>query len=558
MDGTRLVLEAGFEITDRKLAEEELRRHRDHLGDLVAERTARLAENEQKYRELVENAHSAIVRWDHDGIIEFVNEYAEELLEYQPDELIGQSIKTIIPGLADGESCLQDWRDAVPHNPQTFTHTENLTKSGRRLWMLWSTRVIQDDDNSESVMAVGVDRTEHHEAEVQLLRLNRVYAVLNAAAEAIIRYRDRQELFDEICRIAVEEGGFRMAWIGTVDPETSRVVPVTRCGHEQGYLREITVEAAKTPQGGGPTGRAVLEGTYQVCNDIANDPAMAPWAKQAAERGYRSSGAFPFQAGGTTGVLTIYSGEVDFFDGQRISLLQALAINLAIALEKEDAEEKLRTHQERLRALASELVNAEQRERQRVATLLHDEVAQTLASLKLHLSLLHSDSAADQDKLAPLVSLAGDAVVQTRSIMTELTPPMLQRHGLVDTLRWWANVIQQRHPLQVTVEAPAEPVQAEASLQTALFQATKELLHNVIKHADATEAVVTVAVNDDLLQVAVKDNGCGFIPKSIETTEAGGFGLFSIRERLAHLGGDAMISSMPGCGTEIMLTVPIG
>lgn len=223
----------------------------------------------------------------------------------------------------------------------------------------------------------------------------------------------------------------------------------------------------------------------------------------------------------------------------------------------EQRTDQLQQNQRRLRALATDLVQAEQRERQRVAGLLHDEVAQTLGALKMQLAVLRMKCPEATDELGSSITMAEDAVKQTRGIMTELSPPVLQRFGLVKAVHWWGEVLHERHGLKVAVTAPDGTVGLDDVMQTALFQAIKELLQNVAKHAGVSEASVQIGCGEGVVRVSVTDNGVGFEPGEVTTTDRGGFGLFSIKERFAHLGGNMEISSAPGQGTTVKLALPV-
>jgi C4-dicarboxylate-specific signal transduction histidine kinase len=171
------------------------------------------------------------------------------------------------------------------------------------------------------------------ERTADLRRLNRLYAVLSGTDEAIVRAADRDSLFQEICRIAVEQGGFLMAWIGVVDEETETISPVTWSGVNDGYLDNIRISTREIPEGSGPTGTAFREGRLVVMQDLINDPLFAPWREEALKRGYRSDVAIPLKVDGRpVGVLTIYSGETNFFDTQFGDLLLQMAEDISFAL----------------------------------------------------------------------------------------------------------------------------------------------------------------------------------------------------------------------------------
>ncbi|MDD4138158.1 MAG: GAF domain-containing protein [Methanoregula sp.] len=167
-----------------------------------------------------------------------------------------------------------------------------------------------------------------------ILHLNRLYAVVSRINRAIIHIHDRQELLMEACRIAVDEGKFLMAWIGMVDCETHRVLPVAACGYEEGYLSTISVSTDIIPSGMGLTGSAIREGRPMISNDIASDSRMKNYRLEAARRGYRSSAAIPLICGGRAiGAVRFYASEVNFFNDREIRLLEELVADICFALE---------------------------------------------------------------------------------------------------------------------------------------------------------------------------------------------------------------------------------
>jgi len=183
-----------------------------------------------------------------------------------------------------------------------------------------------------------------------LARLRRVYSFLNSTNEAIVRIKQPEPLFDEACRIAVEVGGFRMAWIGLVDSETGQVRPVTHRGFEEGYLQKIFVSArGSDSRGRGPTGTAVREGSVNICNDFEADPRMGPWREEALKRGYKSSGAFPLQIGDrVVGALTMYAPEKYWFSSEEVELFKSLTENISLAVGAMEQEAELRDYRDHL------------------------------------------------------------------------------------------------------------------------------------------------------------------------------------------------------------------
>lgn len=221
--------------------------------------------------------------------------------------------------------------------------------------------------------------------------------------------------------------------------------------------------------------------------------------------------------------------------------------------------------QERLRALTAELNLTEQRERKRLAVELHDHLQQMLVLGKLKLG--------QGKRLAETVPMAAklmqeaddvlsDALKYSRTLVTELSPPVLRDHGLPAGLKWLGEYMP-KHNVTVTVTVPDEELKLPEDQVALLFQSVRELLINSSKHAGTGEAAVAMEHRDGLLRIEVRDEGVGFdlaVAAAADETSSGGvsskFGLFSIRERMRALGGSLEIESAPGKGTTATLLLP--
>ncbi len=197
---------------------------------------------------------------------------------------------------------------------------------------------------------------ERKRAEDRISRLNRLYSVLSKVNETIVRIHDTKELFDLVCRIAVEDGLFKMAWIGVIDPDSRIVKPTASYGDTDGYLNGVTVYAADVPEGKGPTGTACFEGKYSISSDIEHDSLMLPWREKALRHEFRSSSAFPIHSGSSViGALTVYSGNPYFFTDEETQLLTSLAENVSFAMDSMANEKKRLSAEEALRVANEEL-----------------------------------------------------------------------------------------------------------------------------------------------------------------------------------------------------------
>jgi len=204
---------------------------------------------------------------------------------------------------------------------------------------------------------------ERRKGEQEILRLNRLYQFISQINELVLKLEDRDAIFSEACRIAIEYGKFRMAWIGFYNEKEERVVPFTWAGHEEGYLEAARITGASGKvTGKGPTGRAVRSKTYQYCNDIANDPIMLPWREDTLKRNYRSSISLPVIVNSElVALFTLYMSEPFFFNESEIKLLLEVTDNIAYALDKirlaelhKKAELELTESEEKFRSLVEQ------------------------------------------------------------------------------------------------------------------------------------------------------------------------------------------------------------
>ncbi len=210
-------------------------------------------------------------------------------------------------------------------------------------------QVLLHNEHLESLVAqrtaaLTEEIAERERAEEKVKRLNRVYAVLSRINGLIVRVKNRQDLFDEACRIAVEHGGFRMAWIGVLDPKTLEVSPAAMAGIVASELLTAKVSVrGDVPEGQGETGRAIREKRPVFSNNITLESGIGGERRKAAlQRGLHSIAALPLLVGEeVVGNLTLFAKEPDFFDAAEIKLLTELAGDISFALDHIEKEERL-------------------------------------------------------------------------------------------------------------------------------------------------------------------------------------------------------------------------
>jgi signal transduction histidine kinase len=263
--------------------------------------------------------------------------------------------------------------------------------------------------------------------------------------------------------------------------------------------------------------------------------------------------------------LAITSSAVPVF-GEDHGLLGAIECFQEAPPIRGDAEaeakhrNELRQRREQLRHMAIELSQAEHRTRRRVATSLHDELAQVLLVAQMKLRVLEQGlGVQNAQTLHDVVETLNDAMTYTRTLMHELAPPMLYDLGLVAALEALAEKYRQRHGLRVVVQDDDQPKPLSEDMRAAVFEAVRELLMNVVKYAHTGRARVALRRDGPWLLVSVEDGGVGFDPAKAVTrpTEKGGFGLFNIRQRFELLGGGVSIDAAPGKGARVEIRVAL-
>ena len=237
--------------------------------------------------------------------------------------------------------------------------------------------------------------------------------------------------------------------------------------------------------------------------------------------------------------------------------LRQYADHLEELVTARTAELLHRTRQ--LQKLTLDMSAAEDRERERIAHILHDDLQQELAAAKFHLSIVRSRIKYDssvQEITAKVDEMLKDAIGKSRSLSHELSPAVMHHADLGETVRWLADQVQTKHGVVVHVDARGEVRSESEALKGFLYKAAQEFLFNVVKHARVKEARIRVRRFGRYLYLSVSDRGRGFDPQGLR--ETAGFGLLSIRERIELLGGRMKIKSVKGKGSTFTLVVPDG
>ena len=421
---------------------------------------------------------------------------------------------------------------------------------------------------------------ERRRSQEALGRSERRFRLLSETAARLLSADDPQSCINELCRDVMAFLDCDV-FVNFLADESSGRLHLNACA---GIPDAVRKEIELLEYGVAVCGCVARERQRIIANHILNsDDARVLLVKSLGVRAY---GCHPLMAQRRLlGTLSFGTSTRDCFSEEEVELMRILADQVAVAMQRLQNRNALRASeaalrsvneslevkvQERtarltaancqldararqLRALAGELTTAEQRERKRLAKVLHDGLQQQLAAAKLQVGMITAH-ANPQAAVKVVEQLLGEAIDMSRSLSAELSPPILQEGGLAAGLEWLCRTMQQRHGFTIDLEVDVRPDFPDDT-KTLVFESVRELLFNSVKHSGAPGAKVVLRQEGETVRIAVSDQGQGF-DASRSAGVSGGLGLFSIGERLTLIGGWLEIESTPGQGSRFTVIAP--
>jgi PAS domain S-box-containing protein len=511
------------EIAERKRAEEELR------------------ESERRLRMQRHRMPIGCIVCDENFCFQQVNPAAERILGYSEAEVRNKHVGLIVPESA---------RVQVDHILRRLSEgdmtahsvNENLTKDGRIILCEWTNTPLRDangafigflsmlQDITERKRVEDALRESHNQFLVVTQNLDVGVALINELGEFVLVNPAFLRIFD-----LPEESDIRNV--------NDRNWGQWQVFDENGALLDIDEHPVRKAARTGRPVRDKLVGVLPPSGGPLKWMLISAEALQAAD--------------GKMKALICTYHDITARRNAEAAVQEAKA-----SLEKkvEERTKELAKRAAQLRALAGELTLSEQRERSRLARMLHDHLQQLLVAAKFRVAILGGSGDADVKQGSKEVeSLIDESIAASRSLTAELSPPILSEAGLKAGLQWLARRMFDKHGLAVELRI-SEDGHMPQDIKVLLFESVRELLFNVVKHARTRSATVTVQRSDLNLLVTVSDRGIGFDPNELPAVgeAGGGFGLFSIRERVELMGGTLAIDSSEGQGSRFLLSLPLG
>jgi two-component system, NarL family, sensor histidine kinase UhpB len=244
-------------------------------------------------------------------------------------------------------------------------------------------------------------------------------------------------------------------------------------------------------------------------------------------------------------------------DARRTAQGRLTQLNAELEQRIQQRTEQLRHQRDELRNLTSQLALTEERERRAIAQRLHDEVSTLLYLAQMKLGCIEQLPEPQAREVGEACRLLDQAMQRTRGITYELSPPVLYDLGLEAAVQWLAEQTRKQAKIDVLVESHLPSLPLDEAERILLFGVIRELLHNVVKHADATRCQISLCGEEGMLAVTVEDDGRGFDGEAARGRRGDSFGLFSITQRLQHVGGQLEIETPPDGGSRCKITFPV-
>ncbi len=484
-----------------------------------------LRQSEEKFRQIADTMPQLVWTAGPDGKVDYVNSFYEKCTGLGPETAATLIYDLIHPD--DAKLFNEAWRYAA-HTGDTF-EVEHRVGGNDREYRWFLTRGVSVRNGSGKIIKWYGTTTDIHD-------------LRSLQEELELRVRERTEQLrksEETYRLLFEEN-LAGVYRSILNPDTNEIQHLD-CN--EAYTRIIGYSREEFVAGGIST-FVSEEDRKKYLNDLIGKKKLV----NCEGRRLRKDGK---------PIWILMNASLRKMDQGDKLLIEGTIVDITA---RKEAEDDMKASHEKLRAMASEMVRTEEKERQHIATVLHDTVAQTLAATKINLEGLQEHVSSDGlEPMAAIRELLIQSIGQTRSIMAELSPPILNEIGFVPALEWLAEQVTEKHGISIEFDSTAEIGSLSHDIEVLLYQATRELLANIVKHAKAKCASIKVSEEDGKVKVEVIDDGIGLDKAKMgyHGDMSGGFGLFSIKERLKHFGGELTIQSHKNQGTRIAMMVPL-
>ncbi|WP_224961920.1 PAS domain-containing sensor histidine kinase [Geomonas subterranea] len=532
--------------TGRPIAEAFGEVSRKRISELE-QMNAQLKAMMQEQSIILENAPVAIFKIADRKQI-WINRKAEELFQYSKQEMEFQTTRKLYPSDEAYDLLAQEAYPVLAQGVPFETEQDLIRKDGGRLRVRYIGKAIDPPDLSKGTLWLLEDVTERRQLELKLVESESKFRSLVMNAPFLVTNVDREGNIGFINRCSE---GF--------DPE--KVIGTSSYDYLEGESKEIYRAALKstferqTPQ------RIIVSGVGDNGSTRWFETVLGPLVTDG-----RMDSAIQVTIDITERKLAEMALENarDELERQVAARTESLtAANARLRAEVEErmrAEEQILEHQNKMEALTQELSLTEERERERIAGELHDQVGQHLILVKLKLQWLANELGSEKEIAVAeeIDKLLSQSIQDIRSLTFQLRPPILANAGLGAAIKWLAEELRENYGLNFELVDDHTPPALRYEVRSSIFQAVREILLNVVKHSQCSLARIRLGSDGECMLIEIADNGTGFDPAeaAAKKSRTGGFGLFNLRRKIEYLGGEFRIETELGVGTRVNIAIP--
>jgi len=516
--------------------------------DISQRKTAK--ENESRYRLFLDNIPDAISLKDQAGRYLYINRQFESWLGKPSYQIYGQTADQIFESDHNELSVLREHERKVWESGRTISmeRTFPRTEDGNARHAMIAKYPIFDETGK--MLGIGTTNTDmsaqYHAREVIRLSEQRYRRLFESAPTTLAEtdWSRGKALIASLREQGIKDLKHYLINHRHLTRRQDQVLQVLNVNHEAQQLYQADSAEELIAYAEIQVGEELRLGLIEDLVAFASGQRRSTFRG----KGYRLNGEeFPL-----TRVSEMYGSDPDDW-----SLVLVSIQDMSVEVE---AARQLETYQEELRSLTGKISLAEESERRRISSELHDGTIQNLVLARIHLAnLKNSLETQTTHELADSIdTLLESSLRETRSLIFEISPPVLYELGLKPAVEWLAEHYEQRTGVKVKITSDARSASLPEDLNIVLFQSARELLVNIAKHAQAQAVSVDWKHKADFVVLTIQDDGVGFDVNNTRTRMAsrGGFGLFAVRERLKLLAAEIEIESSEQ-GTRVSITAPV-
>lgn len=347
IQGSRYVGNA-FPIVGTKRVVNHVGLHAIEVDSLRMKLGQQITSEQNYFRGVLDSIMEGIQIIGFDFRYNYINDAAATQGRKSKEDLLGKTMMEAYPGI-ENTDMFSRLRKCMENRTVDTMENEFIYPDGSKRWFRLIFYPID-----EGIMIYSLDIDDWKKSEARLTRLNRYLAMLSGINQAIIRIKKREDVFNEACKIAVEVGRFRLAWIGIYNDQTNSIEPVAYAGVDDGYIQQLHLLLADKERSKGPTITAFRQGQPVVIDDIEHDQRMSAWSREALNHGYRSVVSFPLKVDETPiGTFNLYSDEPAYFNEEELRILDEMARDISFSLKVMKDDELRMQQEEQLKQQAS-------------------------------------------------------------------------------------------------------------------------------------------------------------------------------------------------------------